>query len=276
VGVVILDEFHYMNDVSRGTVWEECCILSPPSAQLVALSATMANAHRITSWLEAIHGPTTLVETSFRPVPLRYWYADDLGLESLFSEAGAGPGAGGKHGPKGWRMNAVLAPERRAAERERMYGIPPGGTGGREGGRGDGGAREAGRRGSQKWSRRGDSGGGRPDRSRSGEGGEGAGGRGGGDRQSRYSLRQRAQSEIAPMPTLLRELSRRSLLPAIAFIFSRVGCDAAAEAAARLRTPLVSRSEQREIEALLRAFEAKNGALIDSLVPRRWEWGEGG
>ena len=24
----VLDEFHYMNDPSRGTVWEECCILS--------------------------------------------------------------------------------------------------------------------------------------------------------------------------------------------------------------------------------------------------------
>eukprot|EP00962_Isochrysis_galbana_P039935 scaffold14404_cov73-Isochrysis_galbana.AAC.1 len=108
-----------MSDRSRGTVWEECCILSPPSAKLVALSATMANAPKVTQWLDAIHGPTTLVETSFRPVPLRYWYADDLGLEGLFSDAGAGPGAGGRHGPKGWKLNTALAPERRAAERER-------------------------------------------------------------------------------------------------------------------------------------------------------------
>jgi len=76
VGVVILDEFHYMNDKSRGTVWEECCVLAPPSAKLVALSATMANARQVTRWLEAIHGPTSLVETSHRPVPLRHRCAD--------------------------------------------------------------------------------------------------------------------------------------------------------------------------------------------------------
>ena len=29
VSAVVLDEFHYMNDPSRGTVWEECCILTP-------------------------------------------------------------------------------------------------------------------------------------------------------------------------------------------------------------------------------------------------------
>ena len=58
-----------MNDPSRGTVWEECCILSPPSVALVALSATLTNAAQITSWLAHIHGPTALVASEYRPVP---------------------------------------------------------------------------------------------------------------------------------------------------------------------------------------------------------------
>lgn len=36
VRFVVLDEFHYMNDPTRGTVWEECCILSPSSVRATA------------------------------------------------------------------------------------------------------------------------------------------------------------------------------------------------------------------------------------------------
>ena len=63
VAYVVLDEFHYMNDPSRGTVWEECCILCPPSARIIALSATMSNAEQIAQWLSAIHAPTELVSS---------------------------------------------------------------------------------------------------------------------------------------------------------------------------------------------------------------------
>ena len=66
VGYVVLDEFHYMNDPSRGTVWEECCILSPPSVQIIALSATLTNAQQITSWLTSIQGPTALAASDYR------------------------------------------------------------------------------------------------------------------------------------------------------------------------------------------------------------------
>ena len=44
VGYVILDEVHYMNDEQRGTVWEESIIYCPTNVQIVALSATVANA----------------------------------------------------------------------------------------------------------------------------------------------------------------------------------------------------------------------------------------
>ena len=43
VGLIIFDEVHYINDIDRGTVWEECFIMMPPSIQLVLLSATIQN-----------------------------------------------------------------------------------------------------------------------------------------------------------------------------------------------------------------------------------------
>lgn len=74
VASVILDECHFMNDADRGTVWEESIIYSPKEVQIVGLSATVANAEEMRSWLEEIHGPTTLISTDFRPVPLRHFY----------------------------------------------------------------------------------------------------------------------------------------------------------------------------------------------------------
>ena len=44
VKYVILDEVHYMNDEQRGTVWEESIIYCPTNVQIIALSATVANA----------------------------------------------------------------------------------------------------------------------------------------------------------------------------------------------------------------------------------------
>ena len=61
VEAVVLDECHYMNDSQRGTVWEESIIHCPPPVQLLALSATVANAGQLTDWIEKVHGPTTLV-----------------------------------------------------------------------------------------------------------------------------------------------------------------------------------------------------------------------
>lgn len=85
VAYVVLDECHYMNDAERGTVWEESIIYSPKDIQLVALSATIANAEELTVWIDETHGPTALVSSDFRPVPLRFYYFGDRHIYPLLS-----------------------------------------------------------------------------------------------------------------------------------------------------------------------------------------------
>ena len=90
VETVVLDECHYMNDRDRGTVWEEAIIYSPPSIQLVALSATVANSDQLTDWINEVHGPTELVYSDFRPVPLQLSFCGAKGLFPLLNDAGTG------------------------------------------------------------------------------------------------------------------------------------------------------------------------------------------
>ena len=85
---VIVDECHYMNDPDRGTVWEELVIYSPAQVQLVALSATVANAQDLCAWINKVHGPTTLVESSYRPVPLLINYFVDGQIFKLMDKRG--------------------------------------------------------------------------------------------------------------------------------------------------------------------------------------------
>lgn len=88
VASVILDECHYMNDAERGTVWEESIIYAPEDIQLVALSATVANADDLTTWIDETHGATELVSSDFRPVPLRFYYFGDRQIFPLLSPGG--------------------------------------------------------------------------------------------------------------------------------------------------------------------------------------------
>ncbi|WP_320663816.1 DEAD/DEAH box helicase [Prochlorococcus sp. MIT 1223] len=88
VEAVVLDECHYMNDVQRGTVWEESIIYCPSSVQFVALSATVANAGQLTDWIENVHGPTDLIFSNFRPVPLRFSFCSAKGLHPLLNDKG--------------------------------------------------------------------------------------------------------------------------------------------------------------------------------------------
>jgi len=74
VEFVVLDEVHYMNDEQRGTVWEESIIYCPSNIKIIALSATVANAKDLTDWINTVHSDTYLVNTDFRPVPLRHYF----------------------------------------------------------------------------------------------------------------------------------------------------------------------------------------------------------
>jgi ATP-dependent RNA helicase HelY len=74
LGVVVLDEVHYLADRARGSVWEEVIIHLDRAVPLVCLSATIANAREFTDWVSARRGPTTLVVEEHRPVPLTSMY----------------------------------------------------------------------------------------------------------------------------------------------------------------------------------------------------------
>ncbi len=137
VAFVILDECHYMNDTERGTVWEESIIYSPPEIQLVALSATVANASDLTEWIDQTHGPTNLVHSGFRPVPLRFYY---FGHEKLFPLLNQGPMPGlnpqlknifggkqkfgKKGGNRGARMQDIPDPRHVVAELQKRDMLP--------------------------------------------------------------------------------------------------------------------------------------------------------
>ncbi len=87
VTYVVLDECHYMNDAERGTVWEESIIYAPRELQLIALSATIANAGELTNWIDEAHGPSALVSSTFRPVPLRFYYFAERKLFPLLDNS---------------------------------------------------------------------------------------------------------------------------------------------------------------------------------------------
>jgi ATP-dependent RNA helicase HelY len=74
LGVVVLDEVHYLQDRYRGAVWEEVIIHLRRGVQLVSLSATIANPREFTDWITERRGPTGLVVETHRPVPLESLY----------------------------------------------------------------------------------------------------------------------------------------------------------------------------------------------------------
>ena len=87
VETVVLDECHYMNDRQRGTVWEEAIVYAPPTMQLVGLSATVANSGQLADWISTVHGPTELIYSDFRPVPLEFNYCSGRGLFPLLNKS---------------------------------------------------------------------------------------------------------------------------------------------------------------------------------------------
>jgi len=78
LGMVVLDEVHFLQDTYRGPVWEEVIIHLPPHVQLVCLSATISNVGQLTEWITTVRGPTAGVVETKRPVELanRYLVGD--------------------------------------------------------------------------------------------------------------------------------------------------------------------------------------------------------
>ena len=75
LAVIVLDEFHYLQDPDRGPVWEEVVIHAPSEVAIVGLSATLPDLPVLHEWLVETHGPTELVVEEQRPVTLQFLYA---------------------------------------------------------------------------------------------------------------------------------------------------------------------------------------------------------
>ena len=236
LGYVVLDEVHYLADRYRGAVWEEVIIHLPESVRLVALSATVSNAEEFGDWLAQVRGGTTVIVDEHRPVPL--WQHMLVGgrLYDLFTTDYDAPAKSGT-------PRADREPGARGTDR---------GPGARGADRGPGARGSAGKPGAERndrpramvnpellriaqrdqWAAR--KAPGRPVR--------------GGRRQPRIRITSR--------PDVISRLDAAGLLPAITFIFSRAGCDAAVQqclaAGLRLTTP----AEAAEITELAERYTA--------------------
>jgi superfamily II RNA helicase len=88
--LVVLDELHYIADPQRGPVWEESIILSPRSATLLMLSASISNPEEIADWIESVrHKPVRIIRVKERPVELRLGFLHpELGVLPLADKKG--------------------------------------------------------------------------------------------------------------------------------------------------------------------------------------------
>ncbi len=213
LGFVVMDEVHYLADRFRGAVWEEVIIGLAESVQVVALSATVSNAEEFGDWLGAVRGEVAVVVSERRPVPLFQHVMVGNALHDLF--AGVAPTA--QEAPSAAKTEVNPALVRVAREESRFV--------------------------------RDDS---RRPRGRSGRGKRtvsyGSGAYGG------AAARADAPSRRVSAPSrgqMVEQLDRAALLPAIVFIFSRIGCDAAVRQLLASGVRLTKAGEQQEISAIL-------------------------
>lgn len=207
LGFVVMDEVHYLADRMRGVVWEEVILHLPQDVQVISLSATVSNAEEFGAWLRQVRGDTEVVVSEVRPVPL--WQHMMVGddLYDLFPEGGVGA-----------RRGTARAVNPELLARLRTAGADRGGWH-REDAGAPSGRRGRGRRGGPR--------GGRDGR------------RGGPAGARRTGTPSRAQ--------VVRALDEDGLLPAIVFIFSRAGCDAAVRQLLSAGTRLISDEEGEAI-----------------------------
>jgi ATP-dependent RNA helicase HelY len=211
LGFVVMDEVHYLADRSRGAVWEEVIIHLPESVSLISLSATVSNAEEFGEWLETVRGDTTTIVEERRPVPLYQHVLVGKQMLDLFATSDVDAAAG--FVKEGAPVNAELL--RVARDDWASTHIRDRRT---PRGRGPGG--------------RGGAGGGR----------SGARGRPVGNGRRVW---------IPSRVDVLEQLDAAGLLPAIVFIFSRVGCDAAVQQCLRSGIKLTTIEERDEIRAFV-------------------------
>ena len=85
VEYVIFDEIHYINDIERGTVWEESIIFAPQNIKFVCLSATIPNINEFAEWMRSVREvEIDVIEELERPVPLEHHlYLEGYGVGNL-------------------------------------------------------------------------------------------------------------------------------------------------------------------------------------------------
>lgn len=82
---VIFDEIHFLDDIERGTVWEESLIFAPQHVRFVCLSATIDNLIEFGNWIaESRPQQLEVIEHKQRPVPLSHrLFHPDAGVFQL-------------------------------------------------------------------------------------------------------------------------------------------------------------------------------------------------
>ncbi|MBT2514787.1 RNA helicase [Arthrobacter sp. ISL-30] len=256
LGFVIMDEVHYLADRFRGAVWEEVIIHLPSEVQVVSLSATVSNAEEFGAWLDTVRGDTDVIVSEHRPVPL--WqhvmvgreivdlFAGDTSFDEIAPEIPAD--VAGSDSTVEEAQAAVRTATRTMGQRE--FEVNPELL---SMARAESQMNFRGRFGHGGRSRRGQ------DRQRD-------------DRPA--PSEQRSAVRKASRPQIIASLDRQGLLPAITFIFSRAGCDAAVAQCAAAGLWLTNEREQKIIAS--RVDEASTEIPADDLdVLGFWGWRDG-
>ena len=89
ISCVIFDEVHYINNVDRGIVWEECMILLPVRITMILLSATIDKPEDFASWLGDLKKkPINLITKNKRIIPLTHYYYNEDQLVEIADNDG--------------------------------------------------------------------------------------------------------------------------------------------------------------------------------------------
>lgn len=83
---VIMDEFHYYSDASRGVAWQ-IPLLTMPQSRFLLMSATLGATEFFQKELTKLTGAeSAIISSVVRPVPLEFRYVEDTSLDMLVQE----------------------------------------------------------------------------------------------------------------------------------------------------------------------------------------------